>query len=261
MENVMEKFEAIKNLYKKPLEEFYSEINDEKLELDIPEITDTEKNNLKKILENINIVKKYIKECLTTMKKNNEVINNFNKIVNEMEEIEEKLNKFVVNNKIITKKENIIKLIKNDDEIIKIFKLIEKLNNENLILENEIAECNKKIHMNEKEIIKFFKNNMELTTEFLTDSTNISKCKICYTNKVNICLNPCGHLFCEECLKECRTSNCSICRKPINSKIKIFNLEDENDENDEISPISEENLLGSAFDSNILGQEGIGLMN
>jgi hypothetical protein len=46
-------------------------------------------------------------------------------------------------------------------------------------------------------------------------------CVICYENKINYSITPCGHVFsCEKCIE--KINKCSICRIPILNKHKIF---------------------------------------
>jgi hypothetical protein len=48
------------------------------------------------------------------------------------------------------------------------------------------------------------------------------RCKICYMNKINITLIPCGHLFCSECDKKRTKKECPICRKEVKDTQAIF---------------------------------------
>jgi hypothetical protein len=45
-------------------------------------------------------------------------------------------------------------------------------------------------------------------------------CPICYENKLNRCCDPCGHTYCDKCIKT--ANNCYICKKYINKTIKIY---------------------------------------
>ena len=45
-------------------------------------------------------------------------------------------------------------------------------------------------------------------------------CNICFNNKINICCDPCGHTYCNYCIK--KTNTCYICKKNIIKKIKIY---------------------------------------
>ena len=105
-----------------------------------------------------------------------------------------------------------------------------KLKN-NLILENKNYQ--KKINTFNKEFIKIINQNEEITKKYFSKiTTSISTCKICYMNKVDFCLNPCGHLFCNDCLELLNLNECSLCRKKIINKIKIYNLEETNSTNE-----------------------------
>jgi hypothetical protein len=45
-------------------------------------------------------------------------------------------------------------------------------------------------------------------------------CPICIENKINTCCIPCGHTYCNNCIKN--TNKCFICRKSIDKYIKIY---------------------------------------
>ena len=46
------------------------------------------------------------------------------------------------------------------------------------------------------------------------------QCQICYENRLDIVLNPCGHMFCYKCFKD--SDKCFNCRKEVTSVIKVF---------------------------------------
>ena len=52
------------------------------------------------------------------------------------------------------------------------------------------------------------RNYKDLVKKCLSDedkkeeTLNINMCTICYTNKINTCLNPCGHTFCDICIEK-----------------------------------------------------------
>jgi hypothetical protein len=47
-------------------------------------------------------------------------------------------------------------------------------------------------------------------------------CQVCYDNKINILLSPCGHMvICDNCMNFI-DNNCPLCRTPITDKTKIF---------------------------------------
>jgi hypothetical protein len=46
-------------------------------------------------------------------------------------------------------------------------------------------------------------------------------CNICVDKKITHCLNPCGHLYCGDCLSQNRDNKCPMCRTRYISKIKL----------------------------------------
>jgi hypothetical protein len=60
----------------------------------------------------------------------------------------------------------------------------------------------------------------KIIKDLKSDVNDFNKCSICYENKLSICLNPCGHCYCDICIKD--TDNCFICRTNIINKIKLF---------------------------------------
>ena len=60
----------------------------------------------------------------------------------------------------------------------------------------------------------------ELEDDIINNETS---CPICYDNKVTYCINPCGHTFCSNCVKEYElNAECFMCRTKIQSIIKMF---------------------------------------
>jgi hypothetical protein len=49
---------------------------------------------------------------------------------------------------------------------------------------------------------------------------DILECKVCMDKKIDICLVPCGHCFCEGCLKN--TINCYLCNREIFIKQRLY---------------------------------------
>jgi hypothetical protein len=60
-------------------------------------------------------------------------------------------------------------------------------------------------------------NDIEYNENYYNNDNN---CPICYENKINSCCIPCGHTYCNKCIKN--TDNCYICRRYISRNIKIF---------------------------------------
>lgn len=107
-------------------------------------------------------------------------------------------------------------------------KHIKELNNINFALENV-----KNTYLIEKkkldELLKiksnigvFLKSNENKYKDDIKKQINPDfLCNICYENRCNLVLNPCGHLFCDKCYTTSEKL-CFICRKPPKSCIKIF---------------------------------------
>ena len=45
-------------------------------------------------------------------------------------------------------------------------------------------------------------------------------CPICCENKIDRCCDPCGHTYCDKCIK--KSYYCYICKRYINKTIKIY---------------------------------------
>ncbi len=82
--------------------------------------------------------------------------------------------------------------------------------NSRLIIENNILI---KI-INE---LKTENNKLKLDVK---EKTQNSKCSICFENDLNICCIPCGHTYCDNCIKN--SNKCYICRDTIIRTHKIF---------------------------------------
>lgn len=49
-------------------------------------------------------------------------------------------------------------------------------------------------------------------------------CTICCNTNVQYCMNPCGHLFCNDCSLQILNNRCHICRTYLISQIKIYGI-------------------------------------
>ena len=45
-------------------------------------------------------------------------------------------------------------------------------------------------------------------------------CFICFNNTINICINPCGHTFCDKCVEHMK-DKCYTCNGNVKDKIKL----------------------------------------
>ena len=53
------------------------------------------------------------------------------------------------------------------------------------------------------------------------DTTSSPLCSICAAEKVTVALNPCGHVFCNQCAQRQHTQ-CYICRSPIHNRLRLY---------------------------------------
>jgi hypothetical protein len=106
----------------------------------------------------------------------------------------------------------------------------DELKDEKIIKLKEILQYNnRKINENEKIIIETSEkintminiiHNKDIIEKKEDDESNV-KCSICKEKDVEICINPCGHTFCDTCSPVIFTY-CHICRGDVRSKIKLF---------------------------------------
>jgi hypothetical protein len=50
------------------------------------------------------------------------------------------------------------------------------------------------------------------------------QCPVCMTSACNIALDPCGHIFCVDCIKtyQERNSTCPLCRTEVEAGVKVY---------------------------------------
>jgi len=196
---------------------------------------------LKELLLNIVHQKKEIIEINNNEYKNKEIdeliekINKlfsnekFYKLQNELNEIEKNLQKEM--NK---SKENLQTFDYFIDFLSKIsYDNIEKNEFDNLI-KNSNNICDKIYKNNNLEILRnnYIQKRKELNSYIYfiqkLNNYNISNiCPICFSNQVNKYLDPCGHTYCEKCLKKSNNDHnndkqCMVCRKTYQKVRSIF---------------------------------------
>lgn len=68
--------------------------------------------------------------------------------------------------------------------------------------------------------------NKILKTSEINDGSNKKICPICFVNEVNMCMNPCGHTICNNCVISTRnpylTNKCFSCRTEVKDYIKMY---------------------------------------
>ena len=97
-------------------------------------------------------------------------------------------------------------------------------------------------------------NNEELGDEIVNNETS---CPICYESKISHCINPCGHTFCADCVKNLN-GECFMCRVKVKNVIKMFiafNEEDNKNSNSSVPIASNDAPIIQQFPLNTNPQE------
>lgn len=218
--SILDKFNKLNQQYNAKLENSFFHKNDYKY--DILNLTDedlmyfidkakSELTNNKKNIDDINlqieIYEDYLENINTLKKFLDETNNIYSNLLLKSNKIELSDKSIFPQNIYSFEKENFIKLLKNDVDI---------------KIENLKEEFSKNIN----NVVRFKNLLLKATPE----QKKINICIVCSTNKINVCINPCGHTFCKSCTDKMKNI-CGMCRGNITSKIKLY-LED-NDDNDE----------------------------
>jgi len=61
-----------------------------------------------------------------------------------------------------------------------------------------------------------------LTTKAFTTAESQPMCSICVEEPVSHTLSPCGHTFCQNCIRKHTSNACFICRSVVRDKIKLY---------------------------------------
>lgn len=105
---------------------------------------------------------------------------------------------------------------------------IKKSNTESMYEE----DLSKFLRVNQTEFYKVLKKNKLEELQALDELIRVSQaksvinknnaleCQICMDDKVSICLVPCGHCFCEKCIKN--NYKCHICNQEIFIKQQLY---------------------------------------
>ena len=114
--------------------------------------------------------------------------------------------------------------------------VLNNINNNNIlsssnILKEYINDLNNKI-VNDDEIYKIIKKiiNLKLEIDFFyilfckngSRNEDVTSCSICKMKKISCCAIPCGHTYCNVCVKI--SKKCSFCKQNINNIQKIYIL-------------------------------------
>lgn len=231
--------------YKRMNEEYNTDISDTEKFTSIENMDDTLTfeeadvfNFFTKAKDEMNKIKKNNKDIILEIKKYEmfkNQISQFNDLVKKAKQIYDDLstkiqitdikNKLIISTDILLQTENKINIEQFEADIdLKIDNLNNKLSNNNIKLSD-------------------FK---KLVLRCMGDEKiNYNICNVCVTNKINICINPCGHTFCSSCIEK-MDSKCGMCRGKIEAKIKMYIENDDNDDekSDSSDGISSANLIG-----------------
>lgn len=84
-------------------------------------------------------------------------------------------------------------------------------------LQSQLIILRKMIEDKESILVK---EKQQLVNSIKQDINPDILCQICFENRVNTVLTPCGHTFCSKCLGN--TPLCFNCRTPIDNRFKIY---------------------------------------
>lgn len=224
-DKMMDKFNKLNEIYnsnlQKSLHNSSSDLKFEILDSEDAEImyfldkANKELSVNKKNMENIDVKLKKYEDFLENVNNLNKSIEATKKIYNNLlsksNDIEISNKTMFMNNTFRAEKDLSIETLK------------EEINYKIQDLKEEYAK-------NMNSVVRFRKLLMKTSPQEI----KINICSVCATNKINICINPCGHVFCLSCTD--KMNNCGMCRGTISSKIKVY-LDDIDEDN-----ISENNI-------------------
>jgi hypothetical protein len=182
-------------------------------------------NKSKKAIKNIS---KNIYKLNKTISEYEDYKNNCKELLNLIEKIEN------IYNKLSDKSNKDIDInVKLDFKDVFTFDFLNKIKCFENDINTLIYKKEEELMSNNKKVITF----KEFVNKCITDEDKLkgkNKCNICFINKINICLNPCGHTFCLNCVDKMH-NKCCVCRTNFISKIKMFiSNNDESDDEKEI---------------------------
>ena len=197
------------------------------------EICEKLKNDsLVKLIELTTDLREESSNCKAKIDQLEKVNIEFKKVLNELSKSNEKLRELFYRNKGLLGFEGDfiedIHATLNENETYKnINKKVSEIEIKKNLTREKYHKIQKTIKLVDNKFVELFETNQELAKKFVDNGMNDKvTCKICYTNKVNTCINPCGHLFCNMCLNNLTDNSCPLCRNNIVSKIKVYGIGD-----------------------------------
>jgi hypothetical protein len=106
-------------------------------------------------------------------------------------------------------------------------KIFDKDAVENIIssVNDIIADRISKISLLNQNIVEYKKLINECLpkedVESIQKISNELLCSVCLTNKINVCITPCGHTFCDKCTAHMKSS-CYMCKGAVSNKVKLY---------------------------------------
>ena len=152
-------------------------------------------------------------------KKNiNMIIESWIETMTQLDKNEELLKKKLIEIQSIQKKVEVMQLLPLTDKLIPVLESLEKY------IESAYKELELKKYF--EDCINTYKRvyvlqNLMSYIRVTNPSTTLPLCPVCFDGPINMCLIPCGHTFCSECLGNSRFQ-CAVCRTNITNKQKIF---------------------------------------
>lgn len=173
---------------------------------------DTLTNENKLLKLNLNKLNDIISEKLNIETSLNAKINKLQDIIKDFEKVIANLN--IKNNQLIEKEQ--FKGKEMNKLVSKIDSLVEEINN----LKRKEGDFKKQLNLKDLEFIKF-KHGLTSSSpvdnnEELNGFRSMVKCSVCSKNWKNMAITVCGHVFCNECVKErlnARLRRCPSCNK------------------------------------------------
>lgn len=68
--------------------------------------------------------------------------------------------------------------------------------------------------------VVYFQKKSEIATNEADKAKAPLLCRVCWSNKIDIVVVPCGHVLCHQC--SCDISRCPFCRVRLSKKIKMY---------------------------------------
>jgi hypothetical protein len=157
---------------------------------------------------------------LNMLKKNiNIIIQNWIQTMIELESHETHLMSKIEEVKSIQKKIEIIQLLPVNENLVPVLESLEKYTEtayKSLDIKKYFEDC-----LSSYKRVYLLQNLMSYI-RVVQPSPTLPLCPVCFDDPINICLVPCGHTFCNNCVANNIRLQCAVCRTNVTSKQRIF---------------------------------------